>query len=57
MKTQLQSTLDGIDVIELEIEEIEIKGVNDYRNQPEETQVQKVVSPQYYYLPARQMVA
>ncbi|MBT3723433.1 MAG: hypothetical protein HOG41_08600 [Gammaproteobacteria bacterium] len=57
MKTQLQSTLDGIEVIELEIEEIEIKSLNDNRNQPEKSGIQQVDPRLYRYLPSRQMVA
>jgi len=57
MKTQLQSTLDGIEVIELEIEEIEIQSLKDDRNQPEKSRILQVDPHQYRYLPSRQMVA
>ena len=57
MKTQLQSTLDGIEVIELEIEEIEIQSLKDDRNQPEKSHILQVDPRLYRYLPSRQMVA
>jgi hypothetical protein len=57
MKTQLQSTLDGIEVIELEIEEIEIQSLKDDRNQPEKSRILQVDPRLYRYLPSRQMVA
>ncbi|MBC8504015.1 MAG: hypothetical protein H8D34_04115 [Chloroflexi bacterium] len=57
MKTQLQSTLDGIEVSELEIEEIEIKGLNNEQVKPEPSGFQKLDSCQYHSLPVRQMVA
>ena len=57
MKTQLQSTLDGIEVSELEIEEIEIKGLNNDQVKPEPSGFQKLDPFQYHSLPVRQMVA
>jgi hypothetical protein len=57
MQTQLQSTLNDIEVIELEVEEIEIKSIDDDRKQPEKHIVQQANSRQYCNLPARQMVA
>jgi|SaaInlV_120m_DNA_4_1040238.scaffolds.fasta_scaffold213145_1 hypothetical protein len=57
MKTQLQSTLDGIEVIELEIEEIEIQSLKDDRNQPAKSHILQVDPRLYRYLPSRQMVA
>lgn len=57
MKTQMQPTLDGIEVTELEVEEIEIKGVSDYLIKPVKPRVLLPASHQCHFSPPRQMVA
>ena len=57
MKTQMQPTLDGIEVTELEVEEIEIKGVSDYLTKPVKPCVLLPASHQCHFSHPRQMVA
>ncbi|MBT4194079.1 MAG: hypothetical protein HOE12_07060 [Gammaproteobacteria bacterium] len=56
MKTQNIKNLSGIEVVELEMEEIEIKDLNAYQQQSEEPRAQKYAALHHNLLDS-QMVA